>query len=187
MDKLKYILLPILLLLVIFLISFSGNFTDSIGVIKVDKKIESKVFYDYDNDIIFVFFGYVGCTNICTPRLNEIVPIYKELKKNSIDVKTIFINMKKFDDRSLPLQFAKAFHNEFTGLYMEDNELYSLQSEFNVVNVPSMVEDGEYNHTSFLFLLKKTHNGMYTLRRIYTYVPYDKETIVKDIKANFSD
>ncbi len=179
--RFKDLLLPLLLIVVIILINFSGNVTNSVGIVEVNQKIKSKVFDDYKSKYIFVFFGYVGCADICTPRLSELNPIYKQLKDEGFDIDMVFVNLIELNDPELPYLFASSFNKEFDGVYLEKNELNKIQSEFDVYNIPSLTQDGEYEHTSFLFALKKQTDG-YRLKRIYTHVPFDKNIIINDIR-----
>jgi len=177
----KHYILPFLLIVTIFLIIFSGNFTDNTSIIKQNKKIEAKLFGQYNNDYLFVFFGYVGCTDICTPRLTELSSIYDKLtKEHNIDIDTVFINLIKLEDKELPQLFASYFHEDFDGFYINNANITFLENEFNIYSSPSLFRDGEYDHTSFLFLLKKVNNEYY-LKRIYTNSPFDKDKIVNDI------
>ncbi len=171
-----------LLVLVLILISFSGSFIGSSGTLIVDKKIESKVFEGFKNKYIFVFFGYVGCTTICTPRLQELSEIYDKTKEESIDIRTLFVNLVDTVEEEHSNRFASYFNKEFKGISLNKKALNQIQNEFNVYNIPSLSEDNEYNHTSFLFLLKRNKNNDYSLIRIYTHTPFDKKKIIEDLK-----
>lgn len=184
MNKIRNIFTVVSIIIILFYIVFSGNFISSTATIIMDKKIESKIFDKFDNRFYFVFFGYVGCDDVCTPRLQEIVPIHNELIKNGKDLKTVFVNLIYLKDSSLPQLFAKTFSEDFEGIYLEGNELNRIMSEFGVFNVPSLSVKGDYDHTSFLFLVTKEKN-IVKLKRIYTNTPFDREKIVKDIMENF--
>jgi len=177
----KYYVLPFMVIVSIILILLSGNFSSSLTKIKLDRKIKSKIFNEYNNKYLFVFFGYVGCRDICTPRLQELSPIYEELKsKHHIDIDTIFINITKLQDKEQAELFAKYFHKEFDGIYLNNDKIQKVKNEFDIYSSPSLTSKGDFDHTAFLFLLKKQKNNYY-LKRIYTYSPFDKDVIVKDI------
>ena len=183
----KHYILPLILFTTIVLIIFSGNFSSSSGRVEIDQKIRSTLFKNYNNKFLFVFFGYVGCRDICTPRLEELSSIYEDLKyKNNIDIDTSFINLIRLQDSELPQLFASAFHKDFDGFYLNNDKIQILQNEFRVYNSTSLTSKGDWDHTSFLFLLKKGIDGYY-LKRIYTYIPFDKEKIIKDILENLND
>jgi protein SCO1 len=183
----KYYILPILLLLTILSIFFAGNFSSNSGIVNVNKKIKTNIFNNYNSEFIFVFFGYVGCTDICTPRLEELSKIYKKLKyTKGISIDTSFINLIKLKDKELPNLFASSFHKDFDGFYLDEKILRNMKNEFQIYSSPSLTSKGDWDHTSFLFLLKKQTDGYY-LKSIYTHVPFNEEKIIKDIMENLND
>jgi protein SCO1/2 len=176
-----------MLIFTILAIFFGGNFNSNSGVVKLNQKVKSKIFDKYNNKFLFVFFGYVGCADVCTPRLEELSTIYQELKyNNNIDIDTAFINLIYLQDPELPQLFASIFHKDFEGFYLNNDKIQKLQNEFKIYNSPSLVSQGDWDHTSFLFLLEKEIDGYY-LKRIYTYVPFDKQKIIKDILGKSND
>lgn len=177
----KNLFLLLLVSLVIVLISFSRNLIKSAGVFEVNKKINSKIFNIFDNKYVFVFFGYVACEDVCTPRLKELSDIIKLIKNEQIDINTLFVNMVDFNDKHIAQRFARQFNKDFNAVTLLDEDLKKIQNEFNIYNTASLTQDGEYNHTSYLFLLKKNMKN-YSLIRIYTKTPFDKDVIIKDIK-----
>ena len=48
--------------------------------------------------------------------------------------------------------------------------------EFGARFAPSLLEEGEYDHTAFLYLVQKEPTG-YTVKKIFTRVPFTKEVI----------
>jgi protein SCO1 len=182
----KHYVIPILLLITILFIFFRGNFNSNSGRVELNQKIQSAVFSEYNNKFLFVFFGYVGCTDICTPRLEELSTIYNELKLNNIDIDTSFINLISLKDPELPQLFASAFNKDFDGFYLKNDKIQQIENEFNIYCSESLTSKGDWDHTSFLFLLKQEIDGYY-LKRIYTYIPFDKDKIIKDILENLND
>lgn len=182
----KHFIVPTLLFITISLIFFGANLSSNSGRVELNKKVQSSVFSEYNNKFLFVFFGYVGCTDICTPRLEELSTIYNELKLNNIDIDTSFINLIPLKDPELPQLFASIFHKDFDGFYLNNDKIQQIQNEFNIYCSESLTSKNDWDHTSFLFLLEHEIDGYY-LKRIYTYVPFDKDKIVKDILKNLND
>ena len=148
----KYYILPLFLVITIVLIFFSGNFTNTTSIIKTNQNIKSEVFRDYNNEYLFVFFGYVGCSDICTPRLQELSFIYNELKANyKIDIDTLFINISILRDSTLPQLFASSFNKDFDGFYLNNDSIKLLKKEFSIYSSPSLRLKGDYDHSTFLF------------------------------------
>jgi protein SCO1 len=181
----KYFLLPVSLIILLAFVAFSINLIPGSGIIEKNKKIYSSVFNPYKNKVLLVFFGYIGCSDVCTPRLTELAKIYQQLSKtNKNDVAVVFVNLTQLSNSTLADLYAKTYHPDFNGMYVDTSELNDLKAEFNVYNSPSLISENTYNHTALLFLLKKATDGYY-LKRIYVTTPFDQSLILKDIKKNF--
>lgn len=159
------------------------------GIIEKDQKIKTTVFDQYNHPLLLVFFGYVGCTHICSPRLAELDQIYSQLspkkaQKNKRDIGVVFVNLIKLPNPEAANLFAKNFNPDFNGLYPEKQRLTLLKAEFNVYIEAALTDKNNYNHSALLFLLRKKTDGYY-LQRIYTASPFDQKLIVNDIKKNF--
>jgi len=176
----KYWLPPAIFVTILLFISVGSNLYTNYGIIKLDKKLETKVFNDYDEDILLIFFGYVGCIDVCTPRMTEIAGIYDRIKKKK-SVRPVFVNLIELKDIKLAQEFASAFNKDYKALKISKSELNSLKNEFNVYSTPSLSSKTDLNHTSFLFLLKK-EKGEYHLRRIYVNTPFKENIILQDIR-----
>jgi len=170
---------PALFITILLFISFGSNLYTDYGIVKMDKKLETQVFDPYDEDILLLFFGYAGCINVCTPRMQEIAAIYANIKDKNIGL--VFVNLIESQDREIAQEFASAFHEDYKVLELSKRELYELKNEFNIYSAPSLSSKTDLDHTAFLFLLKK-ENGSFYLKRIYTNTPLIKELIVKDIR-----
>ena len=172
----SYMLNKTLILLTIFIIilfsPFISSYVSKQEYVEINREIKSEVFNKYDSENILIFFGYVGCIDICTPRLNEVSIIYEDLKKLNIDVKVLFVNLTKQNDPELVDLFAKSFNENFEGIYLEKSELNSLKKEFRVYSALKLGSSYEVDHTAFLYLIKKV-NSKYYLNKIYIKVPFN--------------
>lgn len=176
----RYIFLPLLMSVIIIILFVPGYLSRSAEKIEMDEKIHTPVFDRYGSGTLLVFFGYAGCADICMPRLQDIASFYRRLERPE-DVQVIFINLLPVEDQNVPDAFAKAFHEDFTGFYPGEEALRRLRDEFNVVFERSLVDEGEYDHTAFLFRLVRERDG-YRLRAIYTSAPFNGELILQDIE-----
>ena len=176
----RFLLFPVTLVL-IGVIAFTPTLFDrSIGKTDVDKKIHSSSFAQYESSVLLVFFGYAGCVDVCTPRLQELADIYRSIKANK-NVEVIFMNVISPTDPELPERFARFFHPDFQGIYPDEEELEILKKELDLYIVRSLFDEDEYDHTSFLFMLQKKKDG-YHLRHVYMQAPFDKTLILQDIE-----
>jgi protein SCO1/2 len=150
---------------------------------RIDKRIDTNVSFLQNEkaDIVLVYFGYVGCNNICIPSLTEINTIYSKLEdKNNVSI--YFVNLLNNVDSNMPQQLASAFNKDFKGIYLKDEELKKVTSLFDVVYTKSLLYDYELNHPGYLYLLEKDDSkNSYKQKYIYTTRPYAVDFIVKDI------
>jgi protein SCO1/2 len=130
-----------------------------------------------------IFFGYVGCIDVCTPRLHEIAAIVNQYEQQTSrrDLDVLFINIDAASATQEADTFAKAFHPNFTGVTLPKNELMKLTSMFNTYFSAGLRDKNEINHTQHLYLLRKDANQNHYLRNIYIKVPYDRKIILDDL------
>ena len=177
----KHFILPILLILILLGIFFSSNFFPKSSIVLLNQEIKSDIFKRYKSKYLFVFFGYVGCTDVCIPRLQELAPIYKKLKYSyHVDIDTVFINLIPLRDKELPNLFATTFHKDFHGIYLNNDKIRGIQNEFHISLSKSLLSEGSWDHTSFLFLLQKERSSYY-LKRVYLSAPFSQKQIVNDV------
>ena len=115
---------------------------------ELNKVVKLEHILDTKKEIELVFFGYVGCTDVCTPRLEDLASWYKTLPqgmKNKFSIR--FINLSKLQDPDQVQLFVKAFDNDFLALYLEQNELRKYTKTFFVHFAKSLLDDFEMNHT----------------------------------------
>lgn len=179
-PMLKNITATISIFIIIILSPFISNYFLQEGYVKINREVKSTLFNKYDEKNLLLFFGYVGCSDVCAPRLDELSSIYKNLKRSGIPSKVIFINISELKDHKLPDLFAKSYHKEFDGIYLEKEQLQSLKKEFDVYSAHALGDPEKINHTAFLYLLKRV-DSKYFLNKIYTKKPFSVEIIDGDI------
>ena len=175
------ILLSIVLLSILIMI-IPTFFTNSISRVSLNKELTLPLVLNNNQDIVLLFFGYSGCSDICTPRLSSINEIYTALDadvKKRVGVE--FLDISTPIDKTLPSRFAEYFNTDFKGIYLESSVLRDYTKAFNVYFSQSLSDENEYDHTTNLYLLKRTDTKK-ELRYIYNSYPYDIEQINLDIK-----
>lgn len=146
----------------------------------VDKPINLEKVLDTNKSVELIFFGYVGCQYICTPRLEAIASWYERYeKKDALQVR--FINLSALEDTSLANSFAQAFHSSFIGTYLPPHELREYTKNFEVYFAKSLFDEGEMDHSTNLYLLQRNSNEK-ILKYVYTAYPFDFKMIAQDIK-----
>lgn len=151
--------------------------------IELNQELDLELVLDAKQDVELVFFGYAGCIDICSPRLDALGKWYATLplaKQEKIGVR--FIDLSVPEDKTLPNTFAKAFHERFIGVFLEKSVLRVYSKAFMVYFAKSLTNDDEIDHSTHLYLVKKDKEGKKILRYIYTSYPYDFTQIQSDIK-----
>lgn len=167
-------------ILIIILPSFFGK---DLSHVTLKQEISLEHILDTHKELELVFFGYAGCRDVCTPRLEKLGLWYKTLSqqtKSSLGLK--FFDLSTPEDKTLPDSFAKAFHQDFEGIYLPKDDLLRYTRTFNVYFSPSLMDETEIDHTTHLYLVKKDAHGKNHLRSIYTTFPYDLIQIQADIQ-----
>ena len=181
--KIYTIILPLLVILVSILVMIIPTFlTTGVSRITTSKEINLPLILNDEKDIKLIFFGYSGCSDICTPRLLSIAKFYRTLNKeikNRVGVE--FLDISIPNDETLPKRFAEFFNPSFKGIYLSKDTLRDYTKEFKVFFSQSLIDKTEYDHTVNLYLVKKENNKK-ILRYIYNAFPFDYKQIKLDIK-----
>ena len=153
------------------------------GKIVINQHIDASYLQKSDKDFILVFFGYVGCVNVCTPVLHDLNTFYES--KGFAPLKPFvafsFINLIPELESNQPEMFAKSFNPEFKGIYLSQKELMTVDRDFALFFSKSLRDVGEIDHSDHLYLIERQKNGSLILKNIYTMHPLNKDIIIKDI------
>ena len=152
---------------------------ESAGRISKEIPLELEFLKGEDAKVVLLYFGYAGCETICTPSLHEISEIYTQIQSKNISV--YFINLLDTTPQELPQQFAKHFHQDFHGIYLNTQELQKLQNTINIAFTKSLTNEFELNHAGHLYLLEK-NKTTYTQKYIYNTRPFNKKLLIEDIQ-----
>lgn len=176
-------------IITLFIFFFSIPFIQSFiftsnnqGKIEINKSIKAD-YIKSDKKYVLLFFGYVGCTDVCTPLLESLSTLYesKEFKDVKVDVDMIFVNLTHEVQEHQPELFAKFFNIEFKGVYLSRGETLDLDRTLGVFFSRSISDNTELNHTDFLYLVQNSNNTK-VLINMYSIHPINKEKIIEDIK-----
>jgi protein SCO1 len=133
------------------------------------------------SDVILVYFGYVGCTRVCSPALNDLAQIYREaLDKGVKNPPSLwFVNMTPQMDALSVQSWAEHFDKGFKSYAPNEKELQVMVETLNLVYTQL---GAEAEHMPYAYLIRKTSSG-YELVYIYTSSPYNRALILNDIGA----
>lgn len=177
--------------LMIFIITFStfiiSNFSNDTFISNGRVHLHKPIILPIDSSVLenntLLFLGYVGCPDICTPRMFEIQKIYEEYNKlndfNNLNV--LFISLKDDEDTELADQFAKSFNQNFMGITPSKKSTFRLVRTLNAYFARSLTDKEVIDHTDALYLIKKGVDGTTYLENIYMQSKYNQEVILNDV------
>ena len=173
-------LLFLFFLSVPFLQSFLFS-TNNNGTIEINKVIKAD-FIQSDKKIILLFFGYVGCKDVCTPFLIELSKLYESQDFDIIrkDVKIIFVNLTPEIEEFQADLFAKYFNDNFDGIYLSKKEILNLDRNFALFFSQDLSDKAALNRTDYLYLITNINNTPY-LKNIYSTHPLTEKKLIDDI------
>lgn len=179
---------PIFLILAVVCVSIlivilPTFYSKGLSRVELNQDLDLKLVLDSAQDVELVFFGYAGCIDVCTPRLDALGKWYATLPLGTQEkVGVRFMDLSVPKERSLPDTFAKAFHERFTGVFLDESVLRIYAKAFSVYFSKSLMKDDEIDHSTHLYLVQKDTQGKKLLRFIYTAYPYDFTQIQSDIQ-----
>lgn len=174
-----FLLSSILGLLILF--PFTANFFQKeASHVSVDIPDLKLPFLEHERSKnVLIYFGYVGCTAVCIPTLNDFTPQYQTIKTKFPDTSFYFVNLNSSQPAEWVDPFAKHFHQDFKGIYLSKEELSQIEHDFNLA---VMQIDDTISHSSNLYLMVREDNA-YRLKRIYISHPFALEQILKDLET----
>jgi len=159
------------------------SLSDSAHAGRIEKKIPLAFSFLKDEKarLVLIYFGYVGCTRVCTPALSDLAQIYRLRKIASADHPPAlwFINMTPQMDSAAVQSWAEHFDPDFKSYAPSETELQRIAQTLNLIYTNLGVES---EHMPYAYLAQKTDNG-YEVVYIYTSSPYNRNVMLKDMEA----
>jgi protein SCO1/2 len=136
---------------------------------------------DFKGKVVFLFFGFTQCPDVCPTAMSELAAVLKALGPDAAKVQVLFVTVDpERDTRELLSQYVPAFHPSFLGLYGDAAATAATAKEFKVffAKVPGK-EPGSYSmdHTAASYVFDR--NGKI---RLYVRPEQSIEQITQDIK-----
>jgi protein SCO1/2 len=175
--------LAVFFLLLPFLQSFLFS-SNKQGFIDVQKEVKVD-FIKSDKKFVILFFGYVGCTDVCEPLLKRLDSIYnsKEFEDIKEDVDFVFVNLTHEVEHYQPKLFANFFNDNFKGIYLSKKEIFNIDREFGLFFSRDLSDESQMNHTDYLYLIDNRTKTK-VLKKMYNTHPLNKDVIISDIKKH---
>ncbi|MDB2562734.1 SCO family protein, partial [Sulfurimonas sp.] len=151
------------------------------GVIHINKTIDAN-FLKSEKKNILMYFGYVGCANICTPFLQKLSSLYEsnEFKDLKEDTDIFFVNLTPNIEPSQADMFAKIFNKNFNGVYLSRKQILQLDRKFELFFSDDLQDTTQINHTDYLYFIKNNQTSK-LLKSIYFTHPLGTQKLIDDM------
>ncbi|MDD2789934.1 MAG: SCO family protein [Sulfurimonas sp.] len=159
-------------------ILFSSTTLENSKIV-LNKEVDATFLNAIKEKNVVLFFGYVGCVDVCTPLLQELSTFYTQDLQDSTAV--VFVNLLPAVTSDQPQLFASSFHQKFKGLYLSKKELYDIDRNFSLFYTAGLLDANELSHSDSIYLLTKSE-GKRVLKSIYTTHPLNITQLTQDIK-----
>ncbi len=130
-------------------------------------------------ELLLVYFGYVGCTRVCVPALDDLVQMHQAMQNKGLKhIPDIwFVNLTPQMDRLSVRSWVDHFNKQFKSYAPSEPELEGMVNTLDLVYTQM---GAKAEHMPYLYLLRKKGES-YELLYIYTSSPYNRQLILKDI------
>lgn len=154
------------------------------GKIVVEKRIDAPYLNAMSKDMELIFFGYVGCSKVCTPILHQLDNFYDSPSFAPLRpyVGVTFVNLMPEVEADQPQTFAQSFNTAFEGVYLTQRQLMEIDRDFSLFFSKSLREAGEIDHSDYVYLVHREKNGDLKLINIYMTHPLKTGMIIEDIQ-----
>ena len=151
------------------------------GVIKVNKEVNAHFIKSKKKNIL-IYFGYVGCADVCTPFLYKLSDLYESelFKKLKDDTDVFFVNLTPNEEPFQADLFAKFFNKNFKGIYLSKKDILGLDRNFELFFSDNLSDKTKLNHTDNLYFIKNNPDSI-ILKSIYFTHPLRNEQLINDM------
>jgi protein SCO1/2 len=88
---------------------------------------------DFKGKVVFLFFGYTQCPDVCPTTMAEMAAVLKSLGPDADKVQVLFVTVDpERDTQELLSQYVPAFHPSFLGLRGDLAQTAAIGKEFKI-------------------------------------------------------
>lgn len=99
----------------------------------VDHTGKPRTLADFKGKVVFLFFGYTQCPDVCPTTMAEMSAVMKALGPQADKVQVLFVTVDpERDTQELLSQYVPAFHPSFIGLRGDSAATAAVAKEFKV-------------------------------------------------------
>ena len=146
-----------------------------------DQNGQPRSLSDFKGKVVFVFFGYTHCPDICPTTLSEMVSIRKALGPDADRLQVLFITLDpERDTPELLASFVPAFDPSFIGLTGDQVTIDKVATDFKVFAQKVPGKDGKsytIDHTAGSYVFDQQGRI-----RLFVRQGQPTEALLKDLK-----
>ena len=99
----------------------------------LDHTGKTRTLADFKGKVVFLFFGFTQCPDICPTTMSEMASVLKQLGPDASKVQVLFVTVDpERDTQELLAQYVPAFDPSFIGLYGDAAATAKVAKEFKV-------------------------------------------------------
>ena len=103
------------------------------GFALVDHTGKPRTLADFKGKVVFLFFGYTQCPDVCPTTMAEMAAVMQALGPQAEQVQVLFVTVDpERDTQELLSQYVPAFHPSFIGLRGDTAATAAVAKEFKV-------------------------------------------------------
>lgn len=179
-SKKLLLIFALILIPVVVMVIYSGKNTS----VDTQNKLSQKFAPYFSDGYTILYIGYTGCVNICTPRLFEISTLQRALEVESKKTNYMFLDLRNLG-KNVSEDFLKAFDAKIGVLELSKTMKSELMRELNFYSATSLYDSNEFEHTSYLYLIKKEKGKIVHIGTIMQY-PFDNTNTIEFLKNKVS-
>lgn len=122
----------------------------------VDHQRQQRTLADYKGKVVWLFFGYTHCPDVCPTTMSQLSLAYKQLGADAAKVQVLFVGLDpERDSPELLGQYAPAFNPSFVGLYGDAATIEKTTKDFKVFYQKNASTDPKFytlDHSASVFV-----------------------------------
>lgn len=146
-----------------------------------DHNGQARSLKDYSGKVVWLFFGYTHCPDVCPTMMSQLALAQKKLAADSGRVQVLFITLDpERDTPDILKQYVPAFNPAFVGLYGSEAQVQQTEKEFKVFsqkNATAGSKNYTVDHSSSVFVFDAQGNP-----RLFYTPAHTIETLVADTR-----
>lgn len=122
----------------------------------LDQNRQPRTLKDYQGKVVWLFFGYTHCPDVCPTTMSQLALAQKKLGADAAKTQVLFVGLDpERDTPELLAQYVPAFNPAFVGLYGDKANIEKTTKDFKVFYQKNAGTDPKYytlDHSASVFV-----------------------------------